>query len=128
MMGANSLAGTAGAGARPASELPMDYASRMARAKEMGFRNPLLYHGGGADFRAIDPCLGGSATGEAPARLGVWSGADPETANEFAEMAADRSGGNAQIYPLRYRTQRQGVIELNRDEENQEIAATLAQA
>ena len=42
----------------PADPLPMDEASRMARAREMGFdTEQTLYHGTGANFEAFDPSM-----------------------------------------------------------------------
>jgi hypothetical protein len=46
---------------REAMGLPMDEASRMARAREMGFDTSMpLYHGTAADFDAFDPSLAGT--------------------------------------------------------------------
>jgi hypothetical protein len=47
---------------------------------------------------------------------------------EFAQMAAERSGGNTQIFPLLHRTDKPAAIDLDGTETRHEIAATLAQA
>jgi hypothetical protein len=61
--------------------------------------------------------------------LGVWTEVRPSgIADEFAQTAAERSGGNAQIYPLYHRADQRAVIHLSGDEKNHEIAATLADA
>jgi hypothetical protein len=124
-------AGVGRTGRAAAKALPMDEASRTARAKEMGFHLDMpLYHGSDTAFRAFDLSKGGRMTGAAPARQGVWTALDPTVAEEFAQMAAQAPGsrGNAQIYRLVHRSDRPGTIRLSGDESNHEIAATLAQA
>jgi hypothetical protein len=69
-------------------ELPLDEASRMQRAKEMGFGEE-LYHGTGADideFKGI-----------------TWSSESPELANKYAAMRGDM-GGDDVVYPIRTKT------------------------
>lgn len=92
-------AGSLGAGpsmARAANALPMDEASRMARAADMfpseGF------HGTGADVRAFSPTNRGSGSREGP--IGTWITDNPEAAGQFADFAARGQGGN--VMPLRY--------------------------
>src|SRR5712691_1923830 len=112
-------------------KLAMDQASRVARAKEMGFRTDMpLAHGSASEFTAFDPAQGGATSAAAPARMGVWTEVAPfrGIADEFAQTAAQRSGGNAQIFPLYHRTDKPAVIQLSGDEKNHEIAATLADA
>lgn len=111
-------------GAR-STKLPMDEASRMARAKEGGFADAISYHGASRDFSAFDRSKRGATAGAAPAREGEFSAFDPEIAAEFSHLAAKGSGGNAQIYPLRHRSEKQGRIHLTGDELNHEIASTL---
>ena len=121
--------GAVGAGAvrRPKTKLPMDEASRMARASEAGFYMDLpLYHGTNKTFSSFEK--GAAKPGAEPGQQGVWTALDPKAADEFAQVAAGRSQGNAQIYPLRHRAKKSGVIQLSGDEQNHEIAATLAQA
>lgn len=110
------------------AELPMDEAARMARAAEMGFRTKLpLYHGSGNSFDAFNPAIAGSTSGSAAGKQGVFVALDPQTADEFAQMAAAKQG-NAQIYPLLHRTENPAMIDLQGDEMNHEIAATLEDA
>jgi hypothetical protein len=67
----------------------MDEPSRMARAKELGFRtDDPVYHGSAADFEAFDRAKGGATTGAAPAREGVWATRDPQDADFYADLAA----------------------------------------
>jgi hypothetical protein len=74
-------------------ELPMDAASRLARAQAMGFNVDLpLYHGTSSavdfgSFRALAPWEAARA-GRPP---GIWLAEQPPVANRFAEEAA-RSG------------------------------------
>ena len=50
-------------GSGPVRKLPADEASRMARAREMGFdTDQTFYHGSGADIAAFDPKRAGTAT------------------------------------------------------------------
>jgi hypothetical protein len=98
-------------------DLPMDEASRMARAKEMGFQTDVpLYHGTDQAFAAFDPARQGAMTGAETARLGVWTARDPGAANEFAEMAAKNSPRGQQVYPLLYRADRTGQLNLQEDD------------
>jgi hypothetical protein len=118
--------------------LPMDEASRMARAKEMWFRDMKLYHGTNADITEFDPSLGGRTSRSQAGSQGVWSSLSPDVAEDFANQAAmaqntaqmslpgsvEASGQN--IIPLLHRAEKPGVIHLSGDEMNHEIAATLA--
>lgn len=110
-------------------KLAMDQASRLARMKEGRFHAEMpLYHGSDVSFPAFDPAKAGATTGAAPSRLGAWSATDPETAEEFADLAAKSHGGNPQVYPLVHRAERPAVVDLDGTEMNHEIAATLADA
>jgi hypothetical protein len=119
--------------ARAAKTLPMDTASRMARAEEMGIRMNLPLAHGTAPIQpimAFDPARGAATTGAAPARMGVWSqvlrpGQGSGIADEFAEMAAAKTGGNPQVMPLVHRTEKPASIRLTGEELNHEIVATL---
>jgi hypothetical protein len=116
-----------------AKALPMDEASRMARAEQGGWRMDLpLAHGtAGPEFTAFDLSKGGATTGAEPARMGVWSQVrqgDSHIADQFAGMAARNTGEPPRVIPLVHRADRRAVIDLSGGEMNHEIAATLAQA
>ena len=69
--------------------LPMDEASRMRRAREMGFDvDSAMFHGTADDVRAFDPAMFGSSTAAESGRAGVWAVDDPRTARSYAEHAA----------------------------------------
>jgi hypothetical protein len=88
-----SVAAKSGAGGKVAADavraLPMDEASRMARAAEMGFHTD-LYHGTGSDVQSFDKRLFGSSTKAAGANKAVWLVDDPRTATGYAEYAAGK--------------------------------------
>ena len=111
-----------------AGRLPMDFASRMARAKAMGFLTDMpLYHGSGAEFRAFDPKLLGSMTGSPMAGTGVAAARDPEYANYFAQLAGQK-GGNPQVYQLLHRTENPANLTLRGGESPFAIAGRLLDA
>ncbi len=116
-------------GAGPISAaLPMDEASRMARAKDMGFRTGMpLYHGTNADIKAFDPSQAARTSGSSPAGHGVFAALDPQTAAEFADLAAGRGSGQ-NILKILHRADRPAVIHLTGDEKNLEISGTLKDA
>jgi hypothetical protein len=69
-------------------ELPMDQASRMARAREQGFDvDQTYYHGTSGDFSEFKPT--GSNTNARSAKEAVWLSDDPEVAAGYARMAAE---------------------------------------
>jgi len=71
------------------AEMPMDEASRMARAREIGFdADTPLYHGTGADFPAFDPSYRGGVADAYSARRADWLVDSPITADGYANMAA----------------------------------------
>lgn len=75
-------------------DLPMDEASRMARAREMGFDTGTpLYHGTGADFQVFEPSSG--TYGDA-----VYMTKNADDAGSYAERRAARRGGQPSIMPL----------------------------
>lgn len=77
--------------------LPMDQASRMARAKEQGFNvDERLFHGTSEDFAAFDPAKAGDVMGYEglPA---TFTTPDPKLAAAYAEMG---SGHGDQIMPV----------------------------
>ena len=73
---------------RAVSNLPMDQASRIARARELGFDvdNP-VYHGTDKDFGEFRPSSHG-LLGE-----GVYVSGDPEIANRYARRGVIRGRG-----------------------------------
>jgi hypothetical protein len=62
-------------------DLPMDEASRMGRARDMGFDvdNP-LYHGGSSDFDEFDP------------KRRIYASDDPEIASIYSKIRSDEGG------------------------------------
>jgi hypothetical protein len=109
-------------GARDAG-LPMDEASRLARAKEMGFRTGMpLYHGTGSEFssfRTVPTTAGGMQT------PGVSAALDPAVANEFA-LGSEQT--NPQVYKLWHRAERPAVLDLTGNESHGEVVGTLRDA
>jgi hypothetical protein len=70
-------------------ELPMDYESRMQRAREQGFDvDNTYYHGTDANISAFDPSKRGESTGANSAKMATWLTDDPVTANSYANYAA----------------------------------------
>ena len=114
--------------------LPMDQASRMARARDMGFylEHPLAHGTAGPEFKAFDLAKGGATTGAAPARAGVFSEWHPERgagiADYFAEVAADTGLGNPRVMPLVHRAKNPASFRLNGDETNLEVLGALKDA
>ena len=115
--------------------LPMDYASRMARAKQMGFRTDMpLAHGTASDFSEFDLDEAGRMSRAAPARMGVSAEVRPSMtspspiADEFAERASKLTSNPPRILPLLHRAENPASLTLTGDEMNHEIAATLADA
>lgn len=85
-------------GAGVAGHLPMDEASRMARAREMGFNtDQVLYHGTGKDFEQFNP--GERANGSK--RL-TYLTDNPDIADIYANSQnyGLKGGGNPMIYPV----------------------------
>ena len=126
-------AGAVKALAREAKRLPMDFASRMARASEQGYRMTPVYHGtstsNGNIFRAFSPMTEGGRTSRSQVGSnGVSVALNPEVANEFAFLAAQRSGGDPAVMKLLHRTERPASLHLDGSEKNLEVAATLANA
>lgn len=114
--------------------LPMDFDSRMARAREMGFRMNPVYHGtatgpDGTIFSSFDPArTGGRTSGSRAGQEGVSVALNPEVANEYAMLAAQKSGGNPAVMPMLHRTESPAALRLDGTEKNLEVAATLNSA
>lgn len=76
---------------KAAGELAMDEASRMARAKAMGFdTSRTWYHGTKADIDSFDKGMLGTATGAPSARKGFFFTSDPSTASDYSALAKHR--------------------------------------
>jgi hypothetical protein len=110
------------------SELPMDQASRMARARDIGYRSEPVYHGTAVDFDAFSLARGGEVSGSRAGSVGVSVSPDAGVANEFAALAAGETADGSRVLPLMYRTSRQGTLALDGTEKNFEVAATLQDA
>ena len=85
-------------GAGVAGHLPMDEASRMARAREMGFdTSQVLYHGTGKDFDAFNPGTRGNG-----AVRNIYLTDNPEIADIYANSQnyGLRGGGSPMVYPV----------------------------
>jgi hypothetical protein len=103
----------------------MDTASRMARAKEMGFRTDMpLYHGSGAQFSSARAVPTNSAGMESP---GVSLALDPEVANEFA-AARGSEKTNPQVYKLLHRAERPASLTLDGSETHGQVVDALRSA
>lgn len=90
------------AGSVPMGKLPMDEASRMTRAKQMGFdTDKVRYHGTAADFPAFDIEKAGRSAGT-PAERAVFLSSSPGEASMFADVAAAGAGqdGAPHVMPL----------------------------
>jgi hypothetical protein len=89
--------GSIGTGGRPASELPMDHASRMARAEEMGFdTSQPLYHGTrpDANITAFDNSMLGESTGTASSKTGTFLTSSRSQADTYGRFANGAGSGN----------------------------------
>lgn len=91
------IAGRAVKGA--AKALPMDEASRLARAKRLGFGVD-AYHGSGRSFNAFDPAAQPTTAGGLR-RYGTFVSEDPSVASRYATDFNPQQG--AQVYPLKVR-------------------------
>lgn len=104
--------------------LPMDEASRLARAKEMGFYTGMpLYHGTGetfSQFKAVPTSADGWIT------PGVSTALNPEIANEFA--ARSNAQANPQVYQLFHRAESPAVLALTGNEAHHEVVGALRNA
>lgn len=82
--------------------LAMDFASRMERAREMGFDvDKVRYHGTNKDLKAFEDSLQGEFEeyGDYIGR-GIFTSSSPDTAIRYAERAAKHGGGSPAIYPV----------------------------
>jgi hypothetical protein len=114
--------------ALPAPELPMDEASRMARAKEMGF-DVDAFHGTarplsepGSEEESDDQSIrmfGGSDAklGTFVSDIGDWFSESPAVASHFAEETVGSRGEGArpQVYPVKIRLQNPELFDTYED-------------
>ncbi|MEQ1673182.1 MAG: hypothetical protein ABL893_20215, partial [Hyphomicrobium sp.] len=108
--------------------LDMSHAARMERAKEMGFHPVPVYHGTAEAFDSFDLTKGGLTSGSRAGGVGVSSSPNSAVANEFASIAADKTGGNPSVMKMMIRPGRTASVELQGSEKNLEVAATLENA
>ena len=81
-------------------ELPMDEASRLARAKEQGY-GPTYYHGSKGDpIYEIDPEMSGRTNSDARG-TGTWMSSSPDVAGTYTGSL----GEGGVIYPMRSKAQ-----------------------
>lgn len=69
--------------------LPMDEASRMKRAEEMGYGID-AYHGTNQDIKAFDPLRRGEVTKARSAKNAHWFVDNPDTASGYADLAGSK--------------------------------------
>ena len=103
--------------------LPMDEASRVARAGEMGFdTNVPLYHGTGTDFQSFDASRFGQSDHGAKGR-GVYTSQNPDLASSYATLVPE---SGRQVYPLSYglRNPYAGEIPMSMYDEGRSVAFT----
>jgi hypothetical protein len=118
--------GAAGGRLARESALPMDEASRMARADAMGFHRSMpLYHGSNTEFTGFRSVPTTQAEQAAP---GVSTALNPAVAQEFAESRTTTHGGQPKVYPLLHRAERPAVLDLTGQESHHEVVATLRDA
>lgn len=128
----NSVGSAGGSLIPDAAALDMSHAARMNRAAVENHPSQ-FYHGtavpsGGNIFPAFDLSRGGQVTGTRLAEQGISISPTPQIANFFADLAAEKSGGNAVVMPLRARLGKVGSRTLDGSEKNHEIAASVSQA
>ena len=94
--------------------LPMDEASRIARARDMGFDTDMpLYHGSASDFPAFDKANRGSATNAMSAKRATWMADSPDVAGGYATFA--EGGPIQQLIDSSYRAEADGDFDLADD-------------
>ena len=113
--GAGKLGGKAigRAGKAIAEALPMDEASRMARAKEMGFfTDAPVYHGTATEFPAFSLTPPARNSHGPLAQTGVSTTRDPAYASDFAALSARLgTGSSPQVLPLVLRAEKPARID-----------------
>lgn len=120
-----NVVGSAGGSLIPdAAALDMSHAARMKRAADEHHPST-FYHGTVGDYPYFDLSKGGQVSGSRAGSQGVSVSPTPDVANVFAQIAADKSGGNASVMPLRARLGKVGTMTLDGSEKNLEVAASL---
>lgn len=96
-------------GAGPTDALPMDEASRMARAKDMGFdTDQTWYHGTAGDHAELSPSyFGDVSSGDGG---GFWFTKSPSYAWEYALNAAGKRGEDPRIINAFLKTKKPLVV------------------
>ena len=108
--------------------LAMDAASRLARARKLGFEvDTPVFHG---TNRPIIPGFAlnpeNRATTTLSARETTWAAENPEVARLHAELAAQAAGTTGQnILPLFFRADRKAIARLEGSEADHEVATTI---
>lgn len=81
------------------TNLPIDNASRLSRAKELGFdTSKKWYHGTSSDINAFDNSKLGKSTGAPSAALGHFFTSDPSTASDYANLAGPTGDAEEKHY------------------------------
>jgi len=120
----NSVGSAGGSLIPDAAALDMSHAARMKRAADEHHPST-FYHGTVGDYPYFDLSKGGQVSGSRAGSQGVSVSPTPDVANVFAQIAADKSGGNASVMPLRARLGKVGTMTLDGSEKNLEVATTL---
>ena len=120
----NSVGSAGGSLIPDAAALDMSHAARMKRAADEHHPS-MFYHGTVGDFPYFDLSKGGQVSGSRAGSQGVSVSPSRGVAEEFAQIAADKSGGNASVMPLRARLGKVGSMTLDGSEKNIDVAATL---
>lgn len=93
-------------------DLPMDQASRMARAEDMGFGGD-WYHGGVSDFPAFSREHRGSVSPSISSKRATWAASNPDVAEGYVNLA---EGGDVQrLIEASYRAEADGSWDLAHD-------------
>jgi hypothetical protein len=92
------------------------------------FINMKLYHGTNQDLKEFKLSEGGKVSGSQVGSISVASTQDKGVAQTYANEAAEKYGGKPSVIELVHRAERPAKIELNGDELNHEMLATVQQA
>lgn len=114
-------------------DLPMDEASRMHRAQDLGYRTGMpLYHGTATDFPSFDMSHAGDVTRNQAAKQAVWLADDPAVANEFAQLAGNArkyaDNSSPQVLPVFHKADRPASGRLPMGATNDSVAITIDDA